>query len=221
MAHFKSPEKKATETVTFRLTIDERQLLSHLATLKELSMTDLLRQLLAEEASRLQVEEIPSMTPPKRAGRPKKQQPESPKSASLPVDPPPHFTFRHSDEIETIGDLVDRFKVSFADRAEGTQKELDNALHFFCGIDGDRNDPLLSFDLPLSAITSAKLQEVRQTVASLDIRMAKKNLHLTYLRMMVHFAVKQSAVTLSVNPSEDLKGFTITELPQSWPGRYK
>ncbi len=50
-----------------------------------------------------------------------------------------------------------------------------------------------------------------------DIRLAKKNLHLTYLRMMLHFGTKQKVVGLDVNPAVYLKPLTMAEVPGNWP----
>ncbi len=77
--------------------------------------------------------------------------------------------------------------------------------------------PLLALDLPLAEVTSAKLSGVRKQMAALDLRLAKKNLHLTYLRMMMHFAVKDEAIELPISPALDLKAFSLSEVPGGSP----
>jgi hypothetical protein len=119
--------------------------------------------------------------------------------------------------IKTFGDLVTLFRDSFKDRAEGTRKELDDTLRFLTGVESD-HPPLLPLEMPVEDLTSEKLNEVRKNLSFVDIRVAKKNLHLTYLRMLLHYAVKQSD-RLSINPALELASFTVSELPKAWPGK--
>ncbi len=74
----------------------------------------------------------------------------------------------------------------------------------------------MPLDMRLSDLTSQRLGEIRDAVQRADLRLAKKNLHLTYLRMMLHFAVKQPDVALAVNPAADLEPLTIVESRDSW-----
>ncbi|MCP4604327.1 MAG: hypothetical protein GY847_28035 [Proteobacteria bacterium] len=218
MAHYRNPEHKASETVTFRLTVKERRLLDHIAEVEQKSLTDLIRSLLIRQAKQMGVEidEVPVKPRRKRPGRPKtKRERVSIPAPYLPEDRrTPDQAEIHRIEM-TFGDLVEQFREHFSGRAEGTRKELEETLLFFSDRSGD-GVPLLPLDMPLSELTSLKLKEVRDAMITLDIRVAKKNLHLTYLRMMLHWAVKQTSIELNMNPALDLKPFTISELPQSW-----
>jgi hypothetical protein len=120
--------------------------------------------------------------------------------------------------VITFGDLVVQFRASFSTRAEGTKKELEEMIIFLC--DESQGAPLIAFEMPLYDLTSAKLKQVRDNMMQMAIRVAKKNLHLTYLRMMLHWAVKQENIDLKLNPALDLKPFTITEVPGSWLGSF-
>ncbi len=112
-------------------------------------------------------------------------------------------------------DLVSLFREHFSGRAEGTKKELEETILFLC--DDGGGEPILSCGTPLGELTSTKLKDVRTAVMKSDIRLAKKNLHLTYLRMMLHFGVKQKVLGLDVNPTVCLSPLTMAEVPESWP----
>ncbi len=220
MAHYKHPEDRASETVTFRLTLDERRLLDHLAKREKRSRTDLVRHLLVARAEQLGIDKLPVEPKIRRPGRPKKRRLEIGASATEPatsivqstVDPVAPRV-----EGPSFGDLVERFRSHFADRAEGTRKELEETIRFLSA--GEEDTPLLPLDLHLSDLTSQKLRDVRGAMTRMNLRVAKMNLHLTYLRMMLHYAVKQPDIGLNVNPGLDLKPFTVSEVPNSWPGR--
>ena len=225
MANYKHPSERASETVTFRLTVDERHLLNHLAEIEEKSLTELIRQLLVEQGKRMGIEEVPlPHKVRKRVERPKAQAPVQrptptphPQPASIPPGPRPVSSVSNSGAM-TVGDLVDQFREHFSKRAEGTRKELEETVSFLCH-EGD-GEPLLPPTMALRELTSEKLAQVREKVMKLDLRVAKKNLHLTYLRMLLHWAVKQAEIDLIVNPALDLRPFTLSEIPQAWPGRY-
>jgi hypothetical protein len=236
MSNYKHPEKKASETVTFRLTLWERRLLGHLAELEKKSLTDLVRFLLLRHADQLGVDELPEPKPKRRPGRPRKLRPMSVpppvpimlEAEELLSQPPVPIILEAEEllplpiEVEdelgvmVFGDLVELFRVHFARRAEGTKKELESTIDFLT-VGAGGQGPLLPRVLPLTQLTSAKLEAVRAEMAAKDIRLAKKNLHMTYLRMMMHFAVKEEAIALQVNPALDLKPFTLGEVPGNSP----
>ena len=224
MANYRHPSIKASETVTFRLTVEEKHRLNQLAKLEHKSKTDLIRQLLADEADRKGLASLKVPTVTKSPAVPKSPKvstiptgPTRPTGPTSPTTPTLEESLRSGGELSTFGDLVERFRDSFRDRAEGTRKELDDTLRFLAGVESDY-PALLPLDLSIEELTSLKLQEVRRTILLMNIRVAKKNLHLTYLRMMLHYAVKQSK-GLSINPAMELASFTISELPKAWPGR--
>ncbi|MCP4678849.1 MAG: hypothetical protein GY854_25850 [Deltaproteobacteria bacterium] len=219
MANYKHPNDRASETVTFRLTLDERRLFDHLAKRDKKSRTDLLRHLLIARAEQLGIDELPAAPRTKRPGR-QKERPDMSLPATEPATPIVRATV---DSVAPRGqglvfsDLIERFRVHFADRAEGTRKELEETIRFLSI--GEEGAPLLPLDLYLRDLTSSKLRDVRNAMTRMNLRVAKMNLHLTYLRMMLHWAVKQPDIGLSVNPGLDLKSFTVSEVPNSWPGR--
>ena len=252
MPLYRSPEERASETVTIRLTQQEKALLDYLAGLEGKTLTDLIRGLVARRAEELEVFEVPTAPRKRRPGRPKKKRPveavaenlisgsapESDAEISAPSVPPPsvppmadqtahqralissnpvrHLLLRDADAegpATTFYELLVRFHKSFAHRAEGTKKELEDTIEFLC-FGGDT--AIIPPDTPLSAITSERLKEIRQTIQNADIRFAKKNLHLTYLRMMLHFGVKERDVDFHVNPSGELEPLTITESNEGW-----
>jgi hypothetical protein len=219
MTNYKKPELRATETVTFRFTLGEKLLLGKLAKAEKKTKTDLIRELIARRAEQTGVYTSEPESPIIRPERFRKYV-----FKENGVDVTASETVQEggiSDSCEsgmTFGELVNRFREHFSDRADGTRKELDDTVRFFCKEDHD-GEKLLSLNTPLQELTSQKLMDIRNKMIGTDLRMAKMNLHLTYLRMMLHFAAKQSSIYLSINPGDYLKPFTVSEIPQSWPGR--
>jgi hypothetical protein len=219
MTRYKPPEERASETVTFRLTFEERKMLDYLAEAKQKSLTDLIRYLLNEQAEKMGLGVAPSSRAPKRSGKQKRHKRKQ-GTGVLPVS-----DTRAAGQKEGLGlsgggagffgDLVSLFREHFSGRAEGTKKELEETIRFLC--DDTEGESILSFDMSLGELTSAKLTDVRTVLMKSDIRLAKKNLHLTYLRMMLHFGAKQKVVGLNVNPAVYLKPLTMAEVPESWP----
>lgn len=219
MARYKNPEQRASETVTFRLTFEERRLLDFLAEAEQTSLTDLIRLLLKEHAEKMGVAEVPASQAPTRTG---KQKQKRRKQRMTPVAVADSTgTDQKPGAIAPVGgagffrDLVSLFRENFSGRAEGTKKELEETILFLS--DAIEGEPMLSFDTPLGELNSTRLRELRTAVIKSDVRFAKKNLHLTYLRMMLHFGVKQKVLGLNVNPSVCLSPLTMAEVPESWP----
>ncbi len=236
MTNYQPIEKKATEAVTLRLTKHEKNTLIHLAEIGKESMTDVVRSLLSDRANALGIDKIPEPQKKRRPGRPRiKSLPQvnplatarpeaihrsvitvkpydilNPAPSTPSVPPVPKKTPEPS-----FGVLVASFREYFSHRAEGTRRELEETIEFLCG----GNTPLLPQDIPLRLLTSSRLQRLREDMRVLEeVRVAKKNLHLTYLRMMLHWAVKQPNIALNLNPALDLKPFTILETKGGWYG---
>lgn len=259
MPIYKKPEDKAGETVTIRLTGDERRMLDHLAALDEMTLTDFLRNMIAKRAVELQVSELPPRKAKRRPGRPKMARPlterettsitppisaddvfhiaavgnmleippqavdvgERTSIAPISQAPAPVATNAMTSSISqyrmlsesslpsVFGDVIVRFRNSFVHRAEGTKRELEETITFLTGETGE--GPILSLFMPLAEFTSERLVEVRQSIRDADVRLAKKNLYLTYLRMMLHFAVKEPDIDLRINPSRELPALSIIE----------
>jgi hypothetical protein len=232
MPIYRPPEAKATETVTFRLTKAERVLFDHLARRAGLGLTALFRELLRERAAALGIEEAPEPAPRNRPGRPRREAPPPPREfrqrrdLALPTEPtgeqpPEAVAVPHRPKpvdrgvAETFGELARRYRETFANRAEGTRRELDETLEFLTG----RGDypALIEEGTPLARLDSELLARVREAIRTTKLRLALKNLHLTYLRMMLHYGLKEERVALSINPAADLRAISIIESPDGWP----
>ena len=229
MPIYKKPEEKAVETVTVRLTVDERRMLDHLAALDQVTLTDFFRGLIAKRAEERGIGEPPPRMPRRRPGRPKIKRPvyvpptvlapetvESIQQYSQ-TQPPVQSTSQPPEPKEErtaaaflcFGDLTNRFRDSFAHRAEGTKRELEETISFLCR---DAGGPaILPPTIPVADITPERLAEVRTAIRDSSVRLAKKNLYLTYLRMMLHFAVKEPDIDLRINPTRELPPFSIVE----------
>lgn len=229
MPIYKTPDERASESVTVRLTIAERQMLGHLAELEGKTITDFFRDLIAKRAEELNVTELPPPMPRKRPGRPKKRSSSMPRSQPPWASSPPAAAFdeaptfpngaaaplpEREEGLGTFDELIVRFRDSFSHRADGTRRELEETLDFL--MRPTDKPPIIPVHFPVSRLTSEKLQEIRRTIQESDLRLAKKNLHLTYLRMMLHFAVKDADFDLRVNPARDLSPLTIVESGDNW-----
>lgn len=217
MAHYKPPGEKASETVTFRLTVDERALLDHLALVEGATLTDLFRDLLVRRATELGIDESPPPSPRRRPGRPRKRRGPAPTVAltDAPVSPfgrEPAKTRPHVDL--TFGDLIRRFDSHFADRGESTRAELAGTVAWVT--DGSSGEPLLDRWTPLGEIDSNRLDLIRDRLKELELRVAQKNLYLTYLRMLFAFAVKEPDIDVDVTPEQDLAPLTARETGATW-----
>ena len=72
MVRFKSPEDRLSEHVGIRLTPEEKRIATHLAELEGLTLTVLIRRMLAQRAARKDVSDPPPKPLPQRRGRPRK-----------------------------------------------------------------------------------------------------------------------------------------------------
>jgi hypothetical protein len=217
MAHYKRPEDKASESVTFRLTVDERSLLDHVAQVEGVTLTDLFRELLGARAAEIGIHDAPPPQPRRRPGRPRKRavgQPVvSPGRASEARDDPARREKARRDAV-TFGELVRRFEVHFSDRGESTRAELASTIALVT--DDSGGEPLLASWTPLIEIGSQQLERIRDHLKELELRVAQKNLHLTYLRMMFAFAVKEPDIEVHVQPDADLAPLTAREAGATW-----
>lgn len=205
MANYRKPSDKASETVTFRLRPDERRLFEHLAEISGTGLSGLLRSLIIRRAGELGIDQAPEPRPRRGPGRPRK--PREPAAAVLEevVSQPPAPAL-----APTFSDIIDGFLEHFGDRGEGTRRELAETVDFLTAArDGG---PILPREAAVAKIDSGGLAAARERIAALDLRMPRKNLYLTYLRMMLHFAVKQPGPRPAVNPVLDLEPFTLREL---------
>ena len=202
------------------MTVNEKRLLDHLAFRAETTLTDLFRDLLTQRAREIEVEELPPEPVRRRPGRPRKTPIETkttvPATPLTPVSEPEEDV---NTPMSTFGELVEGFRGHFSDRAEGTRKELDEAIRYLR--DNTALTALLRRNMPLSDLTSDRLASVRDAMKNMEMRFSKRNLHLTYLRMMLQWAMRQPDVTLDIDPKADLEAFSIKEISNAWPGPSK
>lgn len=209
MPRYVNPANRASETVTFRLTMDERRLLGRLADEEGVSLTELVRRLLRRRADELGLPNASSAPGPDSAA--------APEAPLAPPAAPRRAPSRRRGKAEAFRDLVERYRDHYGGRSEGTIRDLEETIEFLT--DESAGQPLIPLDLPLGELTSNRLVALRAALGATPLRFAKKNLHLTYLRMMLHFGVKQPDVSLYLNPALDLKPFTIGETDDGWPPR--
>ncbi len=202
------------------MTVNEKRLLDHLAFRAGTTLTDLIRDLLARRAREIEVEELPPETVRRRPGRPRKT-PIATKTAApaTPLTPLSVVAEDVNTPMSTFGELVEGFRNHFSDRADGTRKELDETIRYLR--DNTALTALLRRNMPLVDLTSDKLASVRDAMKNMEMRFSKRNLHLTYLRMMIQWAIRQPDVTLDIDPKTDLEAFSIKEISNAWPGPSK
>jgi len=233
MPIYRSPQERASETVTFRLTIDEKACLEHLARLQGTTLTDLFRGLISRRAREMGVVQIPS--PPSRRGPgrpPKRLVPVSPpadvpisrppgpdrSAAPLPMEPILLSDPGGVDEpaVPQIEDLIDLFTEHMSGRASGIRKDIAEAVAFVTSGSPDA-PPILPADLPLSELDDELLAAIRESVKTADLRFPKKNLYLHYLRMMFRFAAGRPELAGRIASDEILPPLTAREVADAWP----
>lgn len=142
------------------------------------------------------------------------EQPDEPIMETEDVSIPIEIEEPEASDAPSVGDLIERFQDTFVHRADGTKRELADTMDFFFS---DKNgSPIIARSLPVEALNSELLRSVREAVKKSELRLAKKNLHLTYFRMLLHFGVKEQDFNIRVNPSKDLEPLTITESNEGW-----
>lgn len=230
MSLYRDPYTRASETVMFRLTMDEKRLLAHLALLEEMTLTDLFRELIHRKAGELGVFELPP-TPPRRGpGRPRKKSEEA----------APHrtaadkVTFDENREVGlgpraiglveqteraapvTFGDLVERFQEHTSGREEGIRRDIRETMRLVMS-GSNAGGAIIPGDLPVSDITDEALDVVRDRIRGADLRFPKKNLCLHYLRMMFQWGRKDPLLPLRLESTELLPPLTAREVADAWP----
>jgi len=217
MVHYKPPGEKASESVTFRLTVDERSLLDHVAQVEGRSLTELVRELVRARAAELGIHDAPPPLPRRGPGRPRKHPPvprvEPPSVSPHSGDPTAERRAARRAAI-TFGELVRRFESHFADRGASTRSELAGTIDLVT--DDSAGEPLLARWTPLVEVDTDRLVRIRDHLKDLELRVAQKNLHLTYLRMIFAFAVREPDMDVDVVPERDLAPLTARETGATW-----
>jgi hypothetical protein len=117
--------------------------------------------------------------------------------------------------VPGFGDLLRRFEAHFADRSESTRAELAGTIAWLT--DAAEGEPLVARSTPITAIDAARLLSIRERLKDLELRVAQKNLHLTYLRMLFVFAVKEPDMPVDFDPDSELAPTTAKEIGATWP----
>jgi hypothetical protein len=110
----------------------------------------------------------------------------------------------------TLEVLIAAFREHFSSRAEGTRREMEEALRFFT-VSFDESIPLLDPQLPLERLEPLLLDRLRDRVRALDETLARKNLYLTYLRMMLQFGARDPRFALSSDLTQSILPLTAIE----------
>ena len=178
------------------------------------------RALLAERADQLGISAIPEPPPKRKPGRPKKIVVPEPTPAVAEIVPAEldisqRVYVKSNISVDTFGELVVRFQTFFQIRGEKMQHELESTVRFITGVSG--NQMYINPGQPLDDIDAPFLADLRERVKDADIRFPQKNLHLTYLRMMFNYAVKEGLIGNDLQPMETLRAFTAKEVADAFP----
>jgi integrase len=105
-------------------------------------------------------------------------------------------------DCRTFKDIVDKYRIFYSDRAEGSQANLERAVvHLFKGpIPGDT---------PLSALSKASVQAARESIQAAPLAVPTKNLLLTYVKMVFRWAAKNPIIPIDTDLSEGLEAFRV------------
>jgi len=105
-------------------------------------------------------------------------------------------------DCRTFKDIVDKYRIFYSDRAEGSQANLERAVvHLFKGpIPGDT---------PLSALSRASVQAARDSIQAAPLAVPTKNLLLTYVKMVFRWAAKNPIIPIDTDLSEGLEAFRV------------
>jgi predicted transcriptional regulator len=201
-------EARASETITIRLTREQKRLLERIAFATGTTATGVLRRHIRERSRELGLvtpDGVDAAIETPARGRTRVSEPRA--AADAPADAARPATF---------GDLLERYRAAFVDRGEGARRELEETIAFVSEPVGASASPALARDLPLAELTPARLAAVREVVRTSGPRLSRKNLHLTYLRMMMNFALKQKEIQAELDPGEELRAFTAVEAGESW-----
>ena len=227
MTNHKEYSKRATETATFRFTQDEKKLLAYLAKNEGLTQTGLIRKLVNMYALSNGITDIPEPETQKRPGRPKKIKPQqSPPLSQTETDkiyvpsssfniPEPAQNTPDRNTRETFKDLIISFLEHTGDRSEKVQSEINNTIDFVTK--RQNGTALLPDNTALDDINNGTLDTIREQIKDAPIRFPLKNLHLTYLKMLFNYAVKNRKLSPDITPAGNLRSFTAKEIADAFP----
>lgn len=209
------PALRASETVTIRLTRQQRALLVRAAAALGMTITDFLKDHICRTANQLGLETDPgeaSFSTPAAADRAPGRS-----SASWSAPPPPDSTAPGppGEGPAAFGELARRYRATFAERGEGTRRELDEAVRFLTEPRGG-GGALLPPETPLRDLSAELLGRLRDGLRDSPLRLSRKNLILTYLRMMLHSAFKRREIAVDFAPGAELRPIAASEVADPW-----
>jgi hypothetical protein len=219
-----SPSSRASETVTIRLTRHQKALLDRVVAARGVTVTDFFRAHICDGARELGVVADFDETARIRAEAPagvdaserEARESRAPQVARSSRAPSAETETPGGGDLPTFAGLAVRFRASFADRGEGTQRELEEALRFLLDPRGVGETAFLPPDLPLAELSAERLASLRERVRTAPLRLSRKNLYLTYLRMMLHFAFKRGEIAVDVAPGAELRAIKAAEVDGPW-----
>ncbi|MBN2803882.1 MAG: hypothetical protein JXR91_12380 [Deltaproteobacteria bacterium] len=227
MTYYKDASTRASETVTIRLTLDEKRILDHLSHIQNITKTDLIRNLLSDNAKSLGITHIPDPPIKKGRGRPKSKKAEALNIAptieiiqnnalTTEAENTSHTTsIETSDDAYTFIDLANDFLDHSKDRGEKVLKEINETVSYLTKPNG-----YAIFIRPktsLKEITDHFLLALRDSLKDAPLRFPLKNLYLTYLKMILNFGINKELFENDINPSEILNSFTAKEVADALP----
>jgi len=188
-------------------------MLDHLAALSAVGLTDLFRSLLSQRASEMGVAEAPPAATRRRPGRP----PGRKHGAATPAIPAPEPARAEADAAapERFDQLAARFRSHSSGRAEGTRRDIDETIRFLT--EKGEEGAIIPASTPLSGIDMSTLARARDRIRRADVRFPRKNLYLTYLRMLFQWAARQPEIDLDLPPEDLLRPLTAREVADAWP----
>lgn len=210
------PELRASETVTIRLTRQQKALLERVASALELSVTDVIRSHVFQMAKQLGL--TPEEADGATEGLPGRRRSSRPPlfSTPAPSQPPGSLQPGRAAPPVVFGDLAGLYQETFAERGEGTRRELDDAVRYLTEAREGEAEPLLPSGLGIAEITPGRLAALRERLRGAPMRLSRKNLILTYLRMMLHHAFKRRELAFDVAPGAELRAITAAEVADPW-----
>jgi hypothetical protein len=109
--------------------------------------------------------------------------------------------------------LATAFKNHFASRSEGTKRELKDALDYL--IYNNNLNEFVTASMQLNELNEQHLAALRTSLKDAVLKFSKKNLYLTYLRMMLQWGMKKGYLK-EMDLNSCLKGFSAREVADAW-----
>jgi len=102
-------------------------------------------------------------------------------------------------DVKTWGDIIEKFKTYYSDRAPTSQLSLTFSLKHI--------NSVIPENTPVSEITPSKVQEVRDFLHSSNLSLGSKKGVLTFLKHICKWSAKHPGIPLDENPAAELEHF--------------